>query len=106
MNETKTCSTCGRELPLSAFRKTRWGGTANFCNECIAEKNANTRYDRVHAQGGDNRPFSDPDFDGKTPGEVVRMMGRAKRWLESRGFEICLSGEYHETKIHKLKFYD
>lgn len=52
MNETKTCSTCGRELPLSAFRKTRWGGTANSCNECIAEKNANTRYDRVHAQGG------------------------------------------------------
>ena len=50
MNETKTCSTCGRELPLSAFRKTRWGGTANSCNECIAEKNANTRYDRVHAQ--------------------------------------------------------
>lgn len=32
------------------------------------------------------------------------MMGRARRWLESRGFKIHLSGEYHETKIHKLKF--
>lgn len=34
------------------------------------------------------------------------MMGRARRWLESRGFKIHLSGEYFETKIHKLKFYD
>jgi hypothetical protein len=34
----------------------------------------------------------------------MRMMGRAKKWLESRGFVIRLSGEYHETKIRKLKF--
>lgn len=31
-------------------------------------------------------------------------MGRAKKWLESRGYVIQLSGEYHETKIRKLKF--
>lgn len=54
--------------------------------------------------GGKQTPFSDPDFDGKEPGEVMRMMGRAKKWLESRGFVIQLSGEYHETKIRKLKF--
>jgi len=34
----------------------------------------------------------------------MRMMGRAKKWLESRGYVIQLSGEYHETKIRKLKF--
>lgn len=68
MDETKTCSTCGRELPLSAFRKTRWGGTANSCNECIAEKNANTRYDRVHAQrGGITVPFPTPTSTARLP---------------------------------------
>ena len=54
--------------------------------------------------GGKLPPFSDPDFDGKDPGEVVRMMGRAKRWLESRGFTIRLDGEYTKTTVHKLKF--
>lgn len=32
------------------------------------------------------------------------MMGRAEKWLESRGFIIHLDGEFHETKIRKLKF--
>lgn len=54
--------------------------------------------------GGKTAPFSDPDFDGKEPGVVWRQMCRAKKWLESRGFVIQLSGEYHETKIRKLKF--
>ena len=54
--------------------------------------------------GGKSAPFSDPDFDGKEPREVLQMMGRAKKWLESRGFIIQISGEYHETKIRKLKF--
>ena len=66
-----------------------------------------TRSDALRTRpsgGGKQIPFSDPDFDGKEPGEVLRMMGRAKKWLESRGYIIQLSGEYHETKIRKLKF--
>lgn len=59
---------------------------------------------RTRPRGGKQAPFSDPDFDGKDPGEVMRLMGRAKKWLESRGFIIQLSGEFHETKIRKLKF--
>lgn len=100
--ETKTCKTCGEILPLSHYRRTRWGGTADVCNACISCKSAEAREKN---RGGDKHPpFSDPDFDGKDPGEVVRMMGRAKRWLESRGFIIHLDGEFHETKIRKLKF--
>lgn len=53
--------------------------------------------------GGGQAPFSDPDFDGQAPGEVWRMMCRAKKWLESRGFSITLAGEYRETKIRKLR---
>lgn len=102
--ETKTCKTCGRELSLSAFKKTRWGGISGTCNECVKEKRAETRYNRAQMGGGKTAPFSDPDFDGKDPGEVIRMMGRAKKWLESRGFIIHLDGEFHETKIRKLKF--
>lgn len=101
--ETKTCKVCGRELPLTEFRITRSGSRCNTCEACRSEKRAQMRYERVQ-MGGQDRPVSDPDFDGKEPGEVMRMMGRAKKWLESRGFVIQLSGEYHETKIRKLKF--
>ena len=100
---TKICKVCGRELPETEFRATRGGGRNAVCSACVNEKRAQTRYERAQV-GGKQSPFSDPDFDGKDPGEVIRMMGRAKKWLESRGFIIQLSGEYHETKIRKLKF--
>ncbi len=67
-------------------------------------RNAHRADTSVAKSGGKTAPVSDELFDGKEPGEVMRMMGRAKRWLESRGFVIQLSGEYHETKIRKLKF--
>lgn len=102
--ETKVCKVCGRELPEAEFRLTKGKVRAATCNACIAEKRAQTLYDCAQMGGGKTAPFSDPDFDGKEPGEVMRMMGRAKKWLESRGFIIRLSGEYHETKIRKLKF--
>lgn len=101
--ETKICKSCGRDLPADAFRLTRWGSPANVCNACQTEKSAQTRYERRHQGGKQPPPFSDPDFDGKNPREVWRMMCRGKRWLESRGFIIQLAGEYHETKIRKLK---
>lgn len=103
--ESKVCKDCGRELPLSAFYANKFSGRTASCRECINEKRANTRYaNRTQVGGGKTAPFSDPDFDGKDPGEVVRLMGRAKCWLESRGFIIQLSGEYHETKIKRVKF--
>lgn len=36
--ETKKCKCCGNELPIGHFRKTRWGGIADTCRECIAKK--------------------------------------------------------------------
>lgn len=50
--EMRRCKDCGRELPLSAFKKTRWGGYAGTCNECVREKCSQTRYDRVNSVGG------------------------------------------------------
>lgn len=103
--ETKVCKVCGRELPEVNFRISRWGGRIQTCNECVKAARRETRTQNYAKMGGGkSAPFSDPDFDGKDPGEVVRLMGRAKRWLESRGFEITLRGQYKEVKIRELKF--
>lgn len=102
---TKICKICERELPLSSFATTKNGGLFNTCTECReAKRQATLRLKRCIPGGGKTPPFSDPDFDGKTLREVMDMMSRAKRWMESRGCVINLSGEFHETKIKKLKF--
>lgn len=102
--ETKVCKTCGRELPLSQFANNRYGTPLSTCRECIKEKRAQTRYDRINSVGGGkNDPFSDPDFDGRTIGDVWRQMCRAEKWLESRGCVITLDGEFREVKVRKLK---
>lgn len=68
------------------------------------KKHSQTRYDRINSVGGKTAPFSDPDFDNLSVGEVVRLMGRAKKWLESRNCRITLYGDFIETKTKKLKF--
>ena len=101
---TKICKVCGRELPLSEFKLSRTGNPQNVCRECCNAKLRETKANKHQMGGGKLPPFSDPDFDGKDPGEVVRMMGRAQRWLESRGYTIRLEGEYTKTTVYKLKF--
>ncbi len=102
--ETRTCINCGRELPVTSFRLSKGGARVATCNECINEKRAETRYKHSQIGGGKTAPFSDPDFDNLSVGEVVRLMGRAKKWLESRNCRIILSGDFIETKTKKLKF--
>lgn len=102
MMGTKVCKVCGRELPLSQFANNRYGTPLSTCRECVNEKRAQTRYDRNQG-GGKNAPFSDAAFDGQSIGDVWRPMCRAEKWLESRGCVITLDGEFHETKIRKLK---
>lgn len=67
-------------------------------------RNARNRATRASSRGVDAVPLSDPAFDSLQPGDVIRLMGRAKRWLESRGFLITLRGEYHKTIVKPLKF--
>ncbi|MDE6453380.1 MAG: hypothetical protein K2L27_04170, partial [Muribaculaceae bacterium] len=69
--ETKICKACGRELPWTDFRLIKGDVRAATCNACIAEKRAQTRYERAQVGGGGKRKhFSDPEFDGREPGEV------------------------------------
>lgn len=108
--ETKKCAKCGRELPMTEFHKNRSqpDGLQAYCKSCIKERNKlRTLKRRAMAEksgGGKLPPFSDPDFDNMSIGEVVRLMGRAKKWLESRNCLITLYGNFTETKVHKLKF--
>lgn len=50
--ETKICKVCGRELPLTAFANNRYGTLLSTCRECVSEKRAQTRYDRINSVGG------------------------------------------------------
>lgn len=102
--ETKVCKVCERELPESAFMRTRFGTLTNTCRDCrTVALRENKAAKRAQMGGGKTAPFSDPDFDGRTIGDVWRQMCRAEKWLESRGCVIKLDGEFHETKIRKLK---
>lgn len=104
-SEMRTCRECGRILPLSAYSATKFGGYMHTCKECVSEKREATRKaNRGHIGGGKPAPYSNPDFDGKQPVEVIQLMSRAKRWLEAQGFRITLAGEYRKVEIKKIKF--
>lgn len=55
--ETKTCKNCGRELPIGAFRLNRYGTYFATCNECIHEKQMETRYSHTQMGGVKTLPF-------------------------------------------------
>lgn len=99
--QTKICKECERELPLKVFRITRGGTRCSVCNECSTAKRNETRL-KNRGGGAELRPFYDADFEGKQPVEVIQLMSRAKKWLESRGYEITLRGKYSITK--EVKF--
>lgn len=99
--ETKKCRECGRELPITEFKYTRWGHFTEVCRDCANEKRAETHYKKK--MGNMRRtPYSDPEFDGKQPVEVIQMMKRAKMWLEAQGYSITLKGTY--TQVREIKF--
>lgn len=100
--ETKICKTCGREPPATSFRLSKGGTKVATCNECINEKRAESRYKHTQIGGIKPAPFSDADFDGKEPREVIDLMSRAKHWLETRGYSIVLKGTY--TQVREIKF--
>lgn len=100
--ETKKCKECGRELPVTEFRMSRWGHYSEVCKKCSREKYAQTRYKNRIGGGKQNAAYSDPEFDGKQPVEVLQLMKRAKMWLEAKGYTITLKGTY--TQVREVKF--
>lgn len=100
--ETKKCKECGRELPITDFLPTRWGNYSSVCKKCINDKKIDTHSRKVIGGGKQNTSYSDPDFDGKQPVEVIQLMKRAKMWLEAQGYNITLKGTY--TQVREVKF--
>lgn len=100
---TKICKICGIEKPKTKFPFNRWGQHNDICRECSAAKRRQTREtNRAVLHNGMNH-YHDPDFEDKDPVDVIQFMSRAKRWLESRGYEISLSGYYNMRKPIKFQ---
>ena len=99
LTKTRKCKSCGRTLPISEYRITRWGTPGNTCKTCV---NSARKENRENKRKALETPYYDKEFDGKQPIEVIQLMSRAKRWLEDRGYEITLRGSY--TKKVDVKF--
>lgn len=100
--ETKVCKECKRELPITDFQATRGGSTMCSCRECVNKARTYTRnYDLQQKQT--RAKLHDTMFDSLQPVDVLHFMGRAKRWLESRGYEIALRGSLTVKKEVKFE---
>lgn len=69
---------------------------------------ARSRLQRVYNQERINKQqraeaMYDAMFVGMQPCEVLQIMGRAKRWLEARGYEIVLRGSLTVKKDVKFE---
>lgn len=90
--ETKVCKCCGRELPMSNFKNTRWGGRTSVCSECATNKRRENKQKRLDEQKqivedmrAETRQLCLADF---TPRELMAELRR-------RGYEETLT--YVET---------
>ena len=100
--ETKICKKCGRELPVSNFRKGRANGVefiTSICTECIS---ALQKAGRAKNKAEKKKSQQDLVEDAKkmrlsefTPRELMQELKR-------RGYE----GELTYTEVHKIKLED
>lgn len=87
----KKCKVCGEILPLDKFRLSRSGNHIDTCNKCVLDARLATRRESIEKQRKAEAMY-DAMFIGMQSCEVLQIMGRAKRWLEERGYEITLRG--------------
>lgn len=99
--ETKVCEFCERELPVDSYRRIRGGHFVKTCKECESlKRNEVKEQKRIEIER--QRSAYIAEFEGKEPVDVLHLMGRAKKWLESRGYEIVLRGSLTIRK--EIKF--
>lgn len=104
--KTQVCNECNKELPLTEFMKTRSGKHMKVCRGCRTKKVQQTWHQRKEneTQRRIEKLNLDTEFDNMSIGDVTSLIGRAKKWLELRGYKIQISGVYRETRPRKLKF--
>lgn len=94
--ETKVCSCCGKEKPVSEFYRNAWGVTS-VCSECHAKKSSDGRRKAKEAKSLETRLQEArllrlQDF---TPRELMCELKR-------RGYE----GQFTYTEVHVIKLED
>lgn len=79
--ETKVCKCCGRELPISSFKKGRWG-YVSVCMDCDKQHRAEKRQARIDEQKqkvedvrAENRQLCLADFAPRELIERLRDLG-------------------------------
>ena len=103
--ETKVCSKCGREFPITEFtpNKTSKDGHVGQCKDC---RNAYQRERYARKKGKTlarvnlNPALLNPKFSDKTPRELQQDMRELKEELIARGFNCEIKLTYlHEINI-------
>lgn len=100
--KVKKCKACGEILPLEKFQLSKSGNHIDTCKQCVSEARMATKRERVNKQRKKEAMY-DAMFVGMQPCEVLQIMGRAKRWLEERGYEIVLRGSLTVKKDVKFE---
>lgn len=98
----KKCKVCGETKPLNNFRLSKRGNHIDTCNRCVSDAMKATKQERINKQRKAEAMY-DSMFVGMQPCEVLQIMGRAKRWLEERGYEITLRGSLTVKKEVKFE---
>ena len=94
----KKCRCCGRELPISNFKKGRWG-VVSVCMDCDKQHRTEKRQARIDEQKkkvedvrAENRQLCLADF---TPRELMAELKR-------RGYE----GKIRYVEVHEINLND
>jgi len=86
--EQMTCKECGRVLPETAFKATRWGGRASVCTACATAKRKSNSTAKHEMDVNEAKAMRLRDF---TPRELMQE-------LAARGYVGTL--EY--TEVHRI----
>ena len=95
--ETKVCKCCGRELPMSSFKKGRWG-IASVCMDCDKKHRAEKRQARIDEQKkkvedvrAENRQLCLNDFTARELMEELKRRGYEGKLTYVETHTIALS---------------
>ena len=103
--ETKVCSKCGRELPITEFTldKRNKDGHVGRCMDCVnayQRESYARKKGKTLARANPNPVLLNPKFSSKTPRELQQDMRELKDELIARGFNCEIKLTYlHEIKI-------
>ena len=81
--ETKKCSRCGRELPVTEFGKNKSAkdGLQVFCKECFRQYARNKKADAPKQGGGLQPVYTNPQLANFTPRQLMEeLKARGFRW--------------------------